>query len=109
ATLAGSDLGAASFVGTDLTGADLRGADLSYCRFVGANLEGADLTGCTVYGVAVWNTQLADARQRDLLITERGEAAITVDDIEVAQFVHLLLNKAKLGAGIDTVNTASLA
>ena len=44
-------------------------------------------------------------KQQDLLITNRGEAAVTVDNIEVAQFVYLLLHNEKIRDVIDTVTS----
>jgi hypothetical protein len=38
-----------------------------------------------------------------LIITDRGEPEITVDNIEVAQFVYLLLHNEKIRDVIDTV------
>jgi hypothetical protein len=42
-------------------------------------------------------------KQRNLIITTSDEPEITVDDIEVAQFVYLLLNNAKIRNVIHTV------
>ena len=41
--------------------------------------------------------------QQDLIITPPGEPEVTTDDIEVAQFIHLLLHNEKIGRVIDTV------
>jgi hypothetical protein len=75
---------------------------------VETNLEGAALTGCYVYGVAAWNNNLQDAVQADLTITRRGEPSITVDDLEVAQFIHLLLNNRNVRRVIDTVTSKAV-
>ena len=42
-------------------------------------------------------------RQQDLIITREGEPDVTVDNIEVAQFVYLLLHNEKIRDVIDTV------
>src|ERR1700722_12613295 len=42
-------------------------------------------------------------RSKDLVITDRGEPDVTVDNIEVAQFVYLLLHNEKIRDVIDTV------
>jgi hypothetical protein len=44
-----------------------------------------------------------EANQSDLIITAPGEPKITVDDLEVAQFIYLLLNHQKLRAVLNTV------
>jgi hypothetical protein len=79
-----------------LTGADLSGADLTGCALVETILEGTTLTGCRVYGVSVWGTKLEGANQLNLNISDANEPAIMVDDLEVAQFVYLLVNHKKL-------------
>src|SRR5438552_2320390 len=89
--LSGADLSLANLTGADLRRADLRGADLEGVPLLRADLTGADLTGCRIYGVSAWNLKLAGAKQQNLVITPGYEPAITVDNIEVAQFVYLLL------------------
>jgi hypothetical protein len=69
-----------------------------------SNITDADLTGCHIYGVSAWNVKLSGGtRQHDLVITAQDEPEVTVDNIEVAQFVYLLLNNEKIRDVIDTV------
>jgi hypothetical protein len=104
ANLARAGLTGANLTKANLFGADLSRADLSGAVLVEANLTGADLTGCRVYGVSAWNVKLSkDTKQQDLVITDRGEPAVTVDNIEVAQFIYLLLQNEKIRDVIDTV------
>ena len=104
ADLSGADLSGVNLLLADLSGANVSQADLRGAVLVGANLTGADLTGCHVYGVSAWNVKLTkDTKQQDLVITERGEPDVTVDNIEVAQFVYLLLHNEKIRDVIDTV------
>jgi hypothetical protein len=70
---------------------------------VGTNLDGANLTGCSVYGVSTWDLKLQGAIQSNLIITRPLESPIQVDDVEIAQFVYLLLRSAKLRDVIDTI------
>lgn len=108
ASLNNADLQGALFRNVDLTGADLRAADLRMARLIGCNLSNADLSGCKVYGVSTWDLTLHDAKQSDLSITMNGDHAITVDNIDVAQFMHLLITNAKLRDVIDTVTSKSV-
>jgi len=95
----------AHFQKADLSGADLRGADLTSAFLHDVNLTGATLTGCRIYGVSVWDVTLQDTLQKDLLINRREQAVVTVDDIEIAQFLYLLLNNAKIRTVIDTITS----
>jgi uncharacterized protein YjbI with pentapeptide repeats len=100
ANLVGADLSEANFTRTDLRSADLSGAFLVRTRFTKANL-----TGCLVYGVAAWDTQLEGAIQTSLVITPDSFHRITVDDLEIAQFIYLLLNNKKVRHVIDTITS----
>jgi hypothetical protein len=94
----------ADLIEADLSGANLSGANLSAATLVETNLVDAILTGCRVYGVSAWNVTLSkDTKQQDLLITGEGEPEVTIDNIEVAQFVYLLLHNEKIRDVIDTV------
>jgi hypothetical protein len=71
---------------------------------VGTNLEDATLTDCRIYGISAWNVELSEGtKQQDLIITNVGEPEVTVDNIEVAQFVCLLLHNEKIRDVIDTI------
>jgi hypothetical protein len=86
-----------------LSGADLRGADLIEAVLIETNLERAILTGCRVYGVSAWELKISDAKQNDLVITRSDQPIITVDNLEVAQFIYLLLHNEKIRDVINTV------
>jgi hypothetical protein len=66
-------------------------------------MESAILTGCIVYGVCAWELELEGAKQNDLVITPPDQPAITVDSLEVAQFIYLLLHNEKIRHTIDTI------
>ena len=114
AKVKGADLRRAKVKGADLRGANLEGANLQEANLEGANLEGAILVttklmdailnDCRIYGVSAWNVLLsAGTKQQGLIITPQYELAVTVDDLEVAQFVYLLLHNEKIRRVIDTV------
>lgn len=105
ANLSGAYLGGATLEGADLSGADLSGADLSGATFVRTNLTRANLSGCRVYGLSVWDVNLELAQQNNLIVTPPGEPDITVDNLEVAQFIYLLLRNAKLRNVIDSISS----
>ena len=63
---------------------------------VGTDLTGANLTGCQIYGISAWRLKLERTKQQNLVITGGDEPAVTVDNIEVAQFIYLLLHNEKI-------------
>ena len=105
ADLRGADLRGADLRGADLSGADLRGADLSEGTMIRTNFSKANLTGCKIYGVSAWDLKLQGTIQTDLIITPYGDPDITVDNLEVAQFIYLLLKNEKIRYVIDTITS----
>lgn len=74
-------------------------------QLVRTNLKEANLTGCSIYGISAWGVELEGASQSNLVITPPDEPAITVDNLEVAQFIYLLLNNQKIREVIDTITS----
>jgi uncharacterized protein YjbI with pentapeptide repeats len=93
---------------TDLSGANLRGADLTFVTLVNSTLTDADLTGCYIFGLSAWGLKLDGTRQQNLVITDENEPTVTVDNIEVAQFIYLMLNNQKVRDVIDTVTSKTV-
>ncbi len=98
ANLSGQDLGH-----KDLSGANLSNADLSKTLLIDTNFTGATLTNCNIYGIAAWNVQLENATQKNLIITQKHEATITIDNLKVAQFIYLMLNNKEIRDVLDTI------
>jgi hypothetical protein len=116
AFLIGANLRGANLRGAVLSGAVLNGANLNEANLEAANLSGAhlaaslvntnltsaDLTGCHIYGVSAWNLKLEKAKQQNLVITPSNEPEITVDNVEIAQFVYLIRDV------IDTITSKAV-
>jgi uncharacterized protein YjbI with pentapeptide repeats len=103
AKLRNAKLNRANLVGADLSEAKLNGANLMHATLVDTNLEGANLTACSVYGISAWDVRLEGAIQTNLVITPPNESPIQVDNLEVAQFIYLLLSRQKLRNVIATI------
>ena len=111
ADLSGADLREANLCVTNLNKANLSGANLATALLLDTDLKGADLTGCCVYGISAWGLKLKGAKQQNMVITSRAkenEPTVTVDNIEVAQFVYLLLNNQKIRDVIDTITSKAV-
>jgi hypothetical protein len=127
ANLTEAKLRGASLIKADLSNAKLGGADLRWSQLIETTLLGATLTGSKVYGVSVWDIKVDDAtKQQNLIITDpkdpddpddskdpKGpdcpkQPVITVDDIEVAQLIYLLLNNQAIRKAIDTISSKAV-
>jgi uncharacterized protein YjbI with pentapeptide repeats len=108
ANLRGSNLSGANLWRANLKGANLSGADLQAATLLDTDLTAADLTGCRIYGVSAWRVKLDGAEQRNLIVTPWEEPEITVDNVEVAQFVYLLLHNQKIRDVIDTITSKAV-
>ena len=126
-----ANMGGADFRNADLTSANFCRADLYETNLSQANLHKANLQGaqlaktklveaklveCKVYGMAAWDLELEGSEQEDLIIRYRSrgetkndeknpEAEITLDDLEVAQFIYLLLSSPKMRKAIDKITS----
>jgi uncharacterized protein YjbI with pentapeptide repeats len=120
ATLKWANLSSSYFTGANLTNSIMAYADLSWTKFKKANISNANLTctqlietdfeeatitGCIVYGISAWGLKLKQTNQFDLLITAPHEPNITVDDLEIAQFIYLLLHSDKVRNIIDNITS----
>lgn len=101
-------LGHVNFFKADLTGANLKGAHLEGASFVKANLTNACLDGARVYGISAWDVIKEGTSQKELIITPEGEPEITVDDLEIAQLVYLLLNNQKFRNVIESITSKAV-
>lgn len=108
----------------DLSGIDFRGVGLFKAKFnnsllINANLRqsiaikadfsGCNLTGSQVYGISAWDIITNNNTiQQDLIITEPSETLITVDNIQLAQFLHLLINNKNIRDVIQAVSNKAV-
>ena len=88
-----------------LVGAKLFKADVSESVLVGATLITPILQDVMFTEYPRGILSLQGTIQSDLVITRIGEPVITVDSLEVAQFVYLLLNNEKVRQIIDTITS----
>ena len=89
----------------DCSGTNLESTDLKYSSLVGTNLSGTTLSESNVYGVSVWSTIGEPKAQNNLIASHHSEPTITVDNLQVAQFIHLLLENREVRQIIDTITS----
>jgi Uncharacterized low-complexity proteins len=108
ADLSNSDLSWTTMVRANCCRANLSKANLAYSNLTETNFDKANLTGSFIYGISAWGLSLDKAIQNDLIITNHElsyEPVITVDNLEVAQFIHLLLKNERVRQVINTLTT----
>ena len=122
AKLNGANLMGANFCRTDLYETDLSKAKLTHANLQGTqlartNFSGATLSGCTIYGLSAWNLNVRGAKwEEDLRILykvrqangrwDKGE--FPVKDLEVAQFVFLLLDNTRFNNFFSTMTSKAV-
>lgn len=84
------------------------GSDLSLASLVGTDFTKANLERTRIYGISAWDIKKDGLIQKDLIITPEGEPEITVDDLEVAQFIYLMLNNQNIRNVIDTITSKAV-
>ena len=93
---------------TNFSNANLKSSDLRNAIFVETDLNQAIITDCKVYGLSAWNLKGVPKDQSLLVITPKDEPEITVDDLQVAQFIYLLLNNKNVRNVIDIVTSKAV-
>jgi uncharacterized protein YjbI with pentapeptide repeats len=107
--LSGANLIRANLSKANGNGANLSKANLREILMIETDLSDATLTGSSVYGASVWKIRVNDrTRQQDLFINGYDEPPITVDNIKIAQFIHLLLNNQEIREVIDTITSRAV-
>ncbi len=106
--LAGANFSKANLTNAWLTHADMSSTNLTGADLSASNLSGADLTGSFIYAISAWDINLTDTIQSDLIITpphDPWQPRITLDNLEMAQFIYLLLNNQKIRSVIYTITS----
>jgi len=99
----GCNLSYANLAKSDLSDAQAQGAHFDAAILVETNFTRTNLAGASIRGIAAWDLILKDTVQTDLRINKPGQPLMSVDNIEVAQFVYLLLNSPKIREVIETI------
>lgn len=105
---------------TIMTGATFTGASFINCNLNRVNLAEADfqvreISDTVIYGLSAWDLTVGEDTKQSNLVIEKsyelysdlvghGIVPLTVDDIEIAQFVYYLSNHKKLRNTLNVLN-----
>jgi Pentapeptide repeats (8 copies) len=92
----------------NLRNVKLNKANLTYTQLVNVDLSYAVLYAAQVYGIATWDVKLDNTRQQDLRITRKDRPYLSVDRLELAQFIYLLIENVKLRDVLDTLSSKTV-
>jgi len=87
----------------DFSSAELLDVDLQEAILVGTSFENATIKNAHVYGISSWNLNLRGASQENLMINQKDQPMVRVDDLEVAQFLNLLLTRQNVKKIVDSM------
>ncbi|WP_291134361.1 pentapeptide repeat-containing protein [Flavobacterium sp. UBA7663] len=109
-TIEESDFSNVLFTSGKITNSEIKSTNLRKVNFSGTQLISDNFTNCDlsmskIFGVSAWKLNLVNTNQEDLQISDNGEPKITIDNIEVAQFIYLLINNEKLRTVINTITS----
>lgn len=104
----GTNFFAANFSEANLTNCNFSHTNLNRTIFVKTNMSKITIQHASVYGVSVWDVIGKIKNQNDLVITPKELPAITVDELEMAQFIYLLVNNTKIRNAIDTITSKAV-
>ena len=80
-------------------------ASLMWSRLIGTKISNSSICNSKIFGASIWDLKLYNSITRDLIISKRNEPEIKIDNIEIAQFIYLLLNNQKLRDVITTLTS----
>lgn len=114
-----SKIGSAEFIDCDFSDAELSYCSAEETSFVGtklirtkmdnmslvkADFSNAVIDGVFVYGISTWDLKLDGATQQNIYISPENRT-ITVPDLELAQFIALLIRNSNIRKIIDTITS----
>jgi hypothetical protein len=82
---------------------------LRHVSLAEADVQGAKLSGAEVYGAGIWGLKGEPANQSGLVIQSDFESPpLTVDDLDTAQFLFVLLDNVRIADVIDAASSRTV-
>jgi uncharacterized protein YjbI with pentapeptide repeats len=97
------------FYQVNFSNAIISNSFLQRCVIVEGNVSGCVIINCFIYGLSAWGLKGVFKEQSGLVITPKNRGAqITVDNLDMAQFIFLLLDNKNIRNVIDTVTSKTV-
>ena len=80
-------------------------ANLGAARFIQSTIMSTNMSNSRIYGISMWDCIIDNVQQDNLIISKIQEPLISVDNIEIAQFIYLLLSNKKIRKVINTITS----
>lgn len=105
ATFSGSVIAGANFKNAKLTNVNLRTTRILFSDF-----RGTQIVNAKIYGISAWDLLFDENTIQEDLVIDRKElnGVITVDNLEIAQFIYLIYSNEKIRDLIDTLTTKAV-
>lgn len=111
----GSNFSFSDFTGSEIVTTNLIDCNLQETKFIDCYLNGSNLSrsnlnksiikNTTIYAVSTWDISTEDSLQENLTITNHyNDTVLTVDDLEIANFIYLISNNSKVANAIDNIS-----
>jgi uncharacterized protein YjbI with pentapeptide repeats len=100
-----SDLSYCSAEETDFKGSRFFRTKLEHMSLVKCNFSETIIDTCYVYATSAWDLNVDNSKHENIIITNDNSEVITIDKLELAQFLYLLINNKKLRDVIDTITS----
>lgn len=100
-----SDLSYCSAEETDFKGSCFTRCRLEHMSLVKCNFSETIIDSCSVYGTSAWDLNIENSKHENIIITSDRSEIITIDNLELAQFLYLLINNKNLRNVIDTITS----
>lgn len=103
-----SDLSYVTAEDTKFVDCEFNNTDFTKAHFIGTDFSGSKFNGCEIYGVTTWDLKLDKTYMNSFTISNGDNPTITIDDIELGQFIYLILVNSKLRNLIDTITSKAV-
>ena len=98
-----SRLSGSKFRSCVMDGSKFMKTDLTNAGFTNVSLSNSQIKDCFVYGLSAWDVTLENVVQENLYAT-KDSRSIIAPNLEMAQFIYMLMKDNKLRSMIETIS-----